>query len=161
MPHPPLVGRLPGIGKPAPRLRFVKQDKSDSDLASMKGEVVVLATLPSVDTSTCAMETRNFNKLAAGLGARVLIVSMDLPFAFKRFCAAEGIDKVETGSDFRYRDAATGWNAMIADGNMNGTLGRVTWVLDRDGVIRYEAITPELGQEPDYEAAIAAVKKLV
>lgn len=161
MPHPPLIGPLPGVGKPAPRLRFVKQDKSDSDLASMKGEVVVLATLPSVDTSTCAMETRSFNRLAAGLGARVLIVSMDLPFAFKRFCAAEGIDKVETGSDFRFRDAATGWNAMIAGGSMNGTLGRVTWVVDRDGVIRYEAITPELGQEPDYDAAIAVVKKLV
>lgn len=161
MPHPPLTGPLPGVGNPAPQLRFVKQDKSDGDLASMKGEVVVIAAVPSVDTSTCAMETRNFNKLAAGLGARVLVVSMDLPFAFKRFCAAEGIDKVETGSDFRFRDAATKWNAMIAEGNMNGTLGRITWVVDRQGVIRYEAITPELGQEPDYDAAIAAVKALL
>jgi thiol peroxidase len=107
------------------------------------------------------METRSFNKLASGLGARVLLVSMDLPFAFKRFCAAEGIDDVETGSDFRYRDVADRWNAAIAEGNMNGTLGRVTWVIDKAGVIRFESVTPELGQEPDYDAVMAAVKKLV
>lgn len=160
MPHPP-VGKLPGIGSPAPQLRFVKQDKSDSDLASMLGEVVVLAAFPSVDTSTCAMETRNFNKLAAGMGARILIVSMDLPFAQKRFCAAEGIDKVETGSDFRYRDMVEKWNAAITEGNMRGTLGRITWVVDRAGVIRYEAITPELGQEPDYDAVLAVVRMLL
>lgn len=124
----------------------------------MLGEVVVVAAFPSVDTSTCAMESRNFNKLAAGLGARLLLISMDLPFAFKRFCAAEGIDRVDTGSDFRFRDMAGSWNAAIEEGPMRGTLGRVTWVVDRQGVIRYEAITPELGNEPDYDAVIAAVK---
>lgn len=160
-PHPPLVGKLPGVGQPAPQLRFVKQDRTEGDLASMKGEVVVLAAFPSVDTSTCAMETRSFNKLAVGLGARVLLVSLDLPFAFKRFCAAEGIDQVETGSDFRYRDMVEQWHAAIAEGNLRGTLGRITWVLDREGVIRYEAITAELGREPDYDAVIAAVKALL
>jgi thiol peroxidase len=139
----------------------VKQDRTEGDLASMKGEVVVVAAFPSVDTSTCAMETRNFNKLAVGLGARVLLVSLDLPFAFKRFCAAEGIDQVETGSDFRYHDMHEHWHATITEGNLRGTLGRVTWVVDREGVIRYEAVTPELGQEPDYEAVIAAVKQLL
>jgi thiol peroxidase len=161
MPHPPLVGKLPGVGVPAPQLRFVKQDKSDSDLASMKGDVVILAAYPSIDTSTCAAETRSFNKLATGLGARILIVSMDLPFAQKRFCAAEGIENVETGSDFRYRDMADRWNAAIAEGNMRGTHGRVTWVIDREGSIRYEAITPELGQEPDYDAVINVVKQVL
>jgi thiol peroxidase len=161
MAHPPLVGKLPGIGAPAPQLRFVKQDKSDSDLASMKGEVVILLAVPSLDTSTCAEETRTFNKLAVGLGARVLVVSMDLPFAMKRFCAAEGIANVETGSDFRFRDMATKWNAAIAEGNMNGTLGRITWVIDRNGVIRYERVTDELGHEPEYNAAVEAAKKLL
>jgi thiol peroxidase len=161
MPHPPLKGKLPGVGIPAPQLRFVKQDRTDGDLDSMQGEVVVIAAFPSVDTSTCAMETRSFNKLATGLGARVLLISLDLPFAFKRFCSAEGIDQVETGSDFRYRDMADRWNAAIAEGNLRGTLGRITWVVDRQGVIRYEAITPELGQEPDYQGVIDSVKKLL
>lgn len=160
MAHPKLIGPLPGIGRPAPQLRFVRQDKTDSDLASMRGEIVVIAAFPSVDTSTCALETRSFNKLATGLGARVLLISMDLPFALKRFCSAEGIDQVETGSDFRFRDMADRWNAAIADGTMRGTLGRATWVIDRGGTIRYEALAPELGQEPDYAAVIAAVKEL-
>lgn len=161
MAHPPLVGKLPGVGAPAPQLRFVKQDKSDSDLASMKGDVVILLAVPSLDTSTCATETRTFNKLVEGLGARVLVVSMDLPFAMKRFCTTEGIDKVETGSDFRFRDMGERWNAAIAEGNMRGTLGRITWVVDQNGIIRYERVTDELGHEPEYNAAIEAAKKLL
>ena len=156
-----MTGRLPGVGSLAPQLRYVQQDKSDAELASMKGEVVVLFAVPSLDTSTCALETRTFNKLAAGLGAQVLVVSMDLPFAQKRFCIAEGIDRVKTGSDFRFRDMSDRWNAAIAEGNMRGTLGRIVWVIDRGGVIRYEEVTAELGQEPDYEAVLNAAKALI
>ena len=161
MAHPALEGTLPELGSRAPELRYVKQDKTESSLAEYAGEVVILLTYPSVDTSTCALETRTFNKLAADLGAHVLIVSMDLPFAFKRFCAAEGIDKVMTGSDFRYRDAGDKWGARIAEGNMNGTLGRITWVIDRGGVVRYCEVAKELSAEPDYEAAINVAKGLL
>lgn len=161
MAHPALEGTLPGIGSKAPELRYVKQDRSEGSLTDHAGEVVILLTYPSVDTSTCALETRTFNKLAADLGAHVLIVSMDLPFAFKRFCAAEGIDKLMTGSDFRYRDAGGKWGARIAEGSMNGTLGRITWVIDRDGVVRYCEVAKELSAEPDYDAAISAAKELL
>jgi len=154
-------GPFPKVGSAAPQLRYVKTDKSDASLADHKGQVVLLLMFPSVDTSTCALETRTFNQRAAGLGAKVLIVSMDLPFALKRFCAAEGIDRVETGSDFRFREAGDLWGTRIIEGNMNGTLGRVTWVIDKDGTVRYVEITKELGAEPDYEAALNVAKALL
>lgn len=161
MPHPKLSGVAPSPGSVAPQLRFVKQDRTDSSLADLKGHVVVLLMFPSLDTSTCALETRTFNKLAVGLGARVLAVTLDLPFAMKRFCLAEGIENVETGSDFRYRDASERWGVRIVEGNLNGTLGRVTWVVDREGIVRYVEVAPELGSEPDYGAALAAAKSLL
>ncbi len=161
MPQPLFHGPLPQPGTTAPTLRFVKQDRTEGSLGDLKGHVVVLLTFPSMDTSTCAMETRTFNKLATGLGAKVLAVTMDLPFAMKRFCAAEGIENVEAGSDFRYRDMAHVWGAAIAEGNMAGVTGRITWVIDQNGVIRYLEIAKELGAEPDYEAALAAAKSLL
>ncbi|MBK6543546.1 MAG: redoxin family protein [Flavobacteriales bacterium] len=95
MPQPRFHGPLPQPGTTAPTLRYVKQDRTEGSLAELNGHVVVLLTFPSMDTSTCALETRTFNKLATGLGAKVLAVTMDLPFAMKRFCAAEGIENVE------------------------------------------------------------------
>jgi thiol peroxidase len=86
---------------------------------------------------------------------------MDLPFAMKRFCLAEGITNVHTGSDFRYRDAGDQWGARLMEGNLNGTLARVTWVIDKEGVVRYMEVAPELGAEPDYEAALAAARSLL
>lgn len=160
MPQPKFTGQLPVIGSPAPRLRYVKTDRTEGSLADLRGEVVVLLMFPSVDTSTCALETRTFNKLATGLGARVLAVTADLHFALKRFCAAEGIDHVEAGSDFRYRDADA-WGTRIAEGAMAGVLGRVSFVIDREGVVRYCEVTPELGSEPDYDAALNAAKALL
>lgn len=155
------VGTPPGVGAKAPQFRFVKQDKSDSALTDLLGRVVVLYSVPSLDTSTCALETRTFNRKAAGLGATVLVASMDLPFAMKRFCMAEGIENVETGSDFRFRDMAEGWGVGIAEGNMRGTHARCVWVIDKEGVIRYFEQTEELGKEPDYDAALNAAKALI
>ncbi len=161
MPQPATVGTLPGVGETAPRLRYVKQDKSNAELADLKGQVVLLFSVPSLDTNTCATETRMFNQKAAGLGAHVLVVSMDLPFAMKRFCATEGITNVHTGSDFRFRDMSEKWGAAITDGPMQGTHCRAVWVLDKEGVIRYHELTPELGGEPDYEAALSAARVLL
>ena len=160
MPQPAFAGTLPVIGAPAPQLHYVKVDKTEGSLADHRGHVVILLMFPSVDTSTCATETRTFNKLAVGLGAHVLAVTADLHYALKRFCAAEGIENVEAGSDFRYRDA-DGWGTRIAQGNMNGLLGRVTFVIDQEGVVRYCEVAPELGAEPDYEAALAAARRLL
>lgn len=161
MPQPLFHGPLPQPGTTAPTLRFVKQDRTEGSLGDLRGHVVVLLTFPSMDTSTCALETRTFNKRATGLGAKVLAVTMDLPFAMKRFCAAEGIENVEAGSDFRYRDMAHVWGAAIAEGNMAGVTGRITWVIDQHGVIRYLEVAKELGAEPDYEAALAAARSLL
>jgi thiol peroxidase len=104
MPQPRTIGTLPDVGSTAPELRFVKQDKSNASLSDLLGQVVLLFSVPSLDTSTCATEMRTFNAKAAGSGAHVLVVSMDLPFAMKRFCETEGIVNVHTGSDFRFRD---------------------------------------------------------
>ena len=161
MPQPKFHGPLPQPGTVAPTLRYVKQDKSEGTLADHKDHVVVLLTFPSVDTSTCALETRTFNKLAVGLGAKVLVVTVDLHYALKRFCAAEGIDNVEAGSDFRYHDMSHVWGAAIAEGNMLGVCGRITWVIDKEGVVRYLEVAKEIGAEPDYEAALAAAKGLL
>lgn len=91
----------------------------------------------------------------------LLVVSMDLPFAMKRFCETEGITNVHTGSDFRFRDLGEGWGAAIAEGPMQGVHCRAVWVIDREGVVRYREVPPELGSEPDYGAALEAVKELL
>lgn len=161
MAQPSTLGVLPSVGAIAPQLRFVRQDKSNADLSELKGHVVLLLSVPSLDTSTCATETRTFNKLAAGLGAQVLVMSMDLPFAMKRFCETEGIANVHTGSDFRFRDLSEKWGAAIAEGPMQGVHCRAVWVIDQEGVIRYHELTPELGSEPDYDAALQAAKGLL
>lgn len=160
MPLPKLKGTLPQVGQPAPAFRFVATDRSNQDLTSLKGEVVVLLALPSVDTGVCATETRKFNEHAADLGATIVVASMDLPFAMGRFCAAEGIDKVKMASDFRFRDMQQNWGVGIAEGAMEGTLARAVWVLDKEGVIKYHELVPELGDEPNYEAALEAARKL-
>jgi thiol peroxidase len=161
MPQPRFHGPLPQPGTTAPTLRYVKPDKSEASLADHLGHVVVLLTFPSVDTSTCALETRTFNKLATGLGAKVLAVTVDLHYAMKRFCAAEGIENVEAGSDFRYHDMARVWGAAIVEGNMTGVTGRITWVIDKQGIVRYVEVAKEIGAEPDYEAALAAARQLL
>ncbi|HEY0977476.1 MAG TPA: thiol peroxidase [Flavobacteriales bacterium] len=161
MPQPATIGQLPQVGAPAPQLRYVKQDRSNADLAALKGEVVVLLSVPSLDTGVCAMETRTFNQKAAGLGAKVVVMSMDLPFAMKRFCDTEGITNVEPASDFRFRDLSEKWGAAIAEGPMQGVTVRAVWVIDKQGTIQYMELTPELGSEPDYEGALTAARKLL
>lgn len=149
------------MGDTAPQLRFVHTDKSNGDLASLKGEVVVLLSVPSLDTSTCASQTRRFNVEAADLGAHVLVVSMDLHYAMRRFCETEGITNVQGVSDFRFQDLSRGWKAAFAEGPMQGLTCRAVWVIDRAGVIRYHELVAELGQEPDHRAALNAAKALL
>ena len=161
MPHPKLNGTIPAVGSEAPQLRFVLQDRSNSDLTSLRGQVVVLLSVPSLDTSTCALETRKFNELAAGLGAQVLLISVDTPYAMKRFCVAEGIDNVRMGSDFRFHDLVRNWGVEIAEGGLQAATARAVWVLDKQGVIQYHELTAELGHEPNYEAALEAAKALL
>jgi len=154
------TGAMPQVGQAAPDFRFIKQDFSEGKLSDLKGENVVVLCMPSLDTGTCAMETRTFNKRAEEMGATTLLVTMDLPFAMKRFCEAENIDKCHPASDFKYREFGDKYHMIMQNGPIAGTHARVVFAIDKEGVIRYTQMVPSIGAEPDYDEAIAAVKAL-
>lgn len=145
------------VGAPAPEFTAVANDMSEKKLSDWKGKVVILSTVPSLDTPVCDKETRRFNERASELGDGfvVLTVSMDLPFAQKRWCGAAGVERVVTLSDSKRREVGTGYGLQIVE---NGLLARAVTVIDAKGVVRYQQIVPDVTQEPDYDAAIAAAK---
>jgi len=153
----PLEGHLPAIGKPAPDFTAAANNLAPFNLSSLKGKTVVLSAVPSLDTSVCDMETRRFNKEAAGLGENVAIitVSMDLPFAQARWCGAAGIDRVITVSDYNQADFGMKYGVLIKPLRL---LARAVFVVDAKGILRYSQLVPEVGQEPDYAAVLTAVK---
>ncbi len=154
-----LAGSLPKVGSPAPDFTLVKQDLSPVSKKDLAGKTVVLLTVPSLDTPVCAVETRKFNERAASLpGVTVLVASADLPFAIKRFCAAEGIQNVHGVSDVRDREFGKRWGVGIADGPLAGVHARAAFVLDPKGMVKYAALVPEIAQEPDYDAILAAAR---
>jgi thiol peroxidase len=128
-------------------------------LSDYKGKVVVISSVPSLDTPTCDMQTRRFNSEAANMGDDVVIltVSMDLPFAQSRWCGAAGVEQVVTLSDHRQAAFGEAYGLLIKELRL---LGRAVLVLDREGVVRYCQLVKEVSEEPDYEAALAAVKEL-
>jgi len=150
-------GDLPAVGSPAPSFTVTGSDLSDITLADQTGKRVVLNVFPSIDTGVCAMSVRKFNELAAGLdNTAVLCISADLPFAMGRFCGAEGIANVVVGSTFR-SDFASDYGVKLTDGPLAGLCARSVFVLDTDGSVVYSELVPETGQEPDYDAAVAAL----
>jgi len=155
-----LLGPEVREGQKAPDFTALATDLSPVSLASFRGKVVVLASVPSLDTSVCDLETRRFNQEASGLGpeVRILVVSMDLPFAQKRWCGAAGIENLRTLSD--HRDAAFGlaYGVLIKELRL---LARAIFVVDRQGTVRYIQLVKELATEPDYAAVLAAVRKAV
>ena len=152
-----LTGSPVAVGQEAPDFTAVGTDMKPRRLSDERGKVVILSAVPSIDTPVCDTETRTFNEKAASLGDDIVIltVSMDLPFAQKRWCGAHGIDRVVTISDFKDREFGSRYGLKIAE---NGLLARAVLVIDRDGVIQYEQIVPEVAEEPDYDAAIAAAR---
>ncbi len=154
-----LVGDEVKVGDRAPAFTVVGNDMSQVDSSEYEGRVRVISVVHSLDTGVCDTETRRFNEEAAKLGddAVVLTISMDLPFAQSRWCAAAGIDRVVTLSDFR-GGFGPAYGVLIKE---IGLLTRAVFVVDRDGVVRYVEIVPELSHEPDYEAALDAAKKLM
>ncbi len=150
-------GELPAVGAPAPKFSLVSNDLSEVDSDSLAGKKVVLNIFPSIDTPTCATSVRTFNERAAGLdNTVVLCVSEDLPFAAGRFCGAEGIENVQTGSDFR-SDFAETYGVKLEDGPLAGLMARAVVVIGEDGNVTYTQLVSEIGDEPDYDAAIAAL----
>jgi len=155
-----LLGAEFKVGDSAPDAILLSNDLSPIQLSSYKGKVCVISVVPSLDTPVCDMQTRRFNEEAGNLGDNVAILtmSMDLPFAQARWCGAAGVDKVATLSD--HRDAAFGeaFGVLIKELRL---LARAVFVVDKDGVIQYIQLVKEVTEEPDYNAVLEAVKKLV
>ncbi|MDQ6904527.1 MAG: thiol peroxidase [Bacteroidota bacterium] len=152
------VGRLPAVGSHMKDFTLTGVDLKEKNASEFKGKYVIMNIFPSVNTGVCSKSVRKFNEDAAGLKhATVLCISKDLPFAQKAFCGAEGINNVVMLSDFR-NDFGKTYGVQIADGPMKGLLSRAVIVISPQGKIIYEQQVPEIGQEPDYASAIAAVK---
>jgi thiol peroxidase len=152
------IGSLPAVGSQAPDFSLVKTDLGAVTLKDYSGKKLVLNIFPSVDTPTCAASTRRFNVEAGKLnGVEVLCVSKDLPFAFKRFCAAEGLDKVQGVSDFRDADFGKRYGVTITSGPIQGLLSRAVVVIDGAGKVVYTEQVGEIANEPDYAKALKAL----
>ncbi len=152
-----LAGTVPAVGDTAPGFTLVKTDMSEVTKDGLAGNTVVLLAIPSVDTAVCAIETRKFNDHAASLpGVTVLVASSDLPFAMKRFCAAEGIENLHAVSDLRDRGFGERWGVAIIDGPLAGVTARAAFVIGGDGIVKYSELVGEIADEPDYEAILSA-----
>lgn len=150
-----LVGDLPAVGDQAPAFSLLAPDLTFFERDPARR--TVLNIFPSVDTGVCAASVRAFNELAAGLpDTDVVNVSHDLPFAMARFCGAEGIDNARVGSAFRSRFGRD-YGVTLVDGGFEGLLARAVVVVDRDGTVLHSQLVPEIGQEPDYDSAVAVL----
>ncbi len=151
-------GELPAVGSQLADFKLVQNDLSVASLSTFAGKKLVLNIFPSVDTGTCATSVRTFNASASGLeNTTVLCISRDLPFAQKRFCGAEGLDNVINLSDFKTGNFGKDYGLEILDGPLAGLHSRVVIVLDENGVVKYEEQVPEIADEPNYDAALAAL----
>jgi thioredoxin-dependent peroxiredoxin len=154
-----VAGNLPQIGSTAPNFTLVDSALADVTLDSFAGKRKVLNLFPSVDTPTCASSVRAFNKLASSMENTVVInISADLPFAQKRFCAAEGIENVVNLSTMRGRDFLMNYGVLLFSSKLAGLAARSVIILDENDIVKYIELVPEITQEPDYDAAVAALK---
>ncbi len=152
------IGNLPKIGEKAPQFNLVKTDLSHTSLADFAGKKLILNIFPSIDTGTCACSVRQFNQKAAGLAnTKVLCISRDLPFAQKRFCGAEGIENVINLSDFASGAFGKDYGLEIMDGALKNLHSRVIVIVDENGFVTYTEQVPEIKDEPNYDAALAAL----
>ena len=155
-----LVGEELKVGDRAPDVEVLDNDLAPVRLSSFKGKIVIVASVPSLDTPICDLETRRFNQEAEALGQDVVVatISMDLPFAQKRWCGAAGVDRVMTYSDHREASFGEAYGVLIQELRL---LARAIFVIDRDGVIKEIQIVKEVAEEPDYEAVLAKVKEIL
>lgn len=152
-------GDLPEVGSKAPPFTLTDADLGTVSLGDFAGQRLVLNIFPSIDTPVCAMSVRAFNQRAAELeNTSVLCVSADLPFAAKRFCGAEGIDRVKTASTFRNPEFMDDYGVRMTDGRLAGLCARAVVVVGADGTVLHTELVPDIGQEPDYDAAISSLK---
>ena len=151
-------GELPAVGSQAADFKLVDAELGDKRLADYAGQKKLLNIVPSLDTPVCATSTKKFNEAAAGRDNVVmLVISADLPFAMGRFCSVEGIDKVLPLSMMRSRNFAKDYGVLIEDGPLAGITARAIVILDESDKVIYTELVPEIGQEPDYDKALAAL----
>ena len=155
-----LVGPELKVGQRAPDFEVLGNDLSPVAFSSFGGRVVIISSVPSLDTSVCDIQTRKFNEQACALGDDVVVltISMDLPFAQARWCGAAGVENVVTLSDHRDAGFANSFGLLIKELRL---LARAVFVIDKDGVVRYVQVVPEMTSEPDYDAAIDIVRGLL
>lgn len=153
-----LVGNELKVGDSTPDVEVLANDLSAVKLSSFRGKTCVICTVPSLDTPVCDIQTKKFNEQATSLGDDVVVltISMDLPFAQKRWCGAANVERVRTLSDHKKADFGTEFGVLIKELRL---LARTVFVVDKEGIIRYIEIVEELTNEPDYEAALSAVKE--
>ena len=155
-----IVGNLPAVGSTAPDFRLTNSDLQDVGLDAFAGKRKVLALVPSLDTSVCAAETREFNERAPSLPNTVILaISADLPFAMKRFCATEGIQNVVPLSMMRGRNFAKDYGTLLTEGPLEGISARAIVVLDVDNRVIHTELVPEITQEPDYDAVLRVLAR--
>ena len=151
-------GDLPAVGAKAPDFRLTGGDLKDVTLGDYRGKRKVLNIVPSLDTAVCATSTRKFNERAGKLANTVVLVeSADLPFASKRFCTTEGLANVVPLALMRDKNFAKDYGVLIQDGPLQGICARAVVVVDENDKVIYQQLVPEIGQEPDYEAALKAI----
>ncbi len=156
-----LAGPELKVGDDAPQATVVTKDLQEKTIGGSKGILQVIITVPSLDTPVCETETKKFNELISGIdNVDVTVVSMDLPFAEKRFCDSFNIGNLTVASDFRYRDMEK-YGVLIAEGALKGILARAVFVVDKNGKIAYTQLVPEISQEPNYEEVVSKVRELV
>lgn len=155
-----VIGKELKVGDLAPEFEVLANDLSRVKLSSFRGKICVISSVPSLDTPVCDMETRRFNQEAGKLSAdiQILTISMDLPFAQKRWCGAAGVDKVVTLSDHFNASFGTDYGILIKELRL---LARCVFVVDREGIIQYIQMVKEISEEPDYDAIMNAVSNLV
>lgn len=152
------AGNLPPVGTLAGDFILTGQDLKDVSLSKFRGKNILLNIFPSIDTSVCATSVREFNKRASELSnTAVVCISKDLPFAFKRFCAAEGIENVTSLSDYKGNGFGKNYGVELIDSPLQGLFARAVIVIDSHGKVKYTELVPAIGEEPDYDKALAAL----
>ncbi len=154
-----LSGTEVNVGDQAPVVTAIGTDLSDIEIGGTRDSVQLIITVPSLDTDTCATETRRFNDAVNDLDiCETTVISMDLPFASERFCSTEGIANLTVASDYLDKEVSKTYGVLMADNKLKGLSARSIFVVDRSGEVVYKEIVPEVTDEPDYEAALEAIK---
>lgn len=155
-----LAGNELGVGDKAPLVSAVGTDLNIVEVGGSRDKVQLLLTVPSLDTDTCAAETRRFNEDVNNLDiCETTVISMDLPFASERFCSTNGIESVTVASDYLDKSVSRSYGVLMDEGKLKGLSARAVFVIDRSGTIIYKEIVNDVTSEPDYEAALEAIKQ--